>query len=38
MKQRIPHRVFMTEFKREAIKLVMEQGLTMAEFVKLAGA
>ena len=31
MKQRIPRRVFTAEFKREAIKLVMEQGLTMAE-------
>ena len=31
MKQRIPRRVFTAEFKREAIKLVSEQGLTMAE-------
>ena len=38
MKQRIPRRVFTAEFKREAIKLVMEQGLTMAEFVKLVVA
>ena len=31
MKQRIPRRVFTAEFKREAIKLVTEQGLRLAE-------
>ena len=29
--KRIPRRIFTEEFKREAIKLVTEQGLTMAE-------
>ena len=29
--KRIPRRIFTAEFKREAIKLVTEQGLTMAE-------
>ena len=29
--ERIPRRIFTEEFKREAIKLVTEQGLTMAE-------
>ncbi len=29
--KRIPCRIFTEEFKREAIKLVTEQGLTMAE-------
>lgn len=28
---RMPRRIFTEEFKREAIKLVTEQGLTMAE-------
>ena len=31
MKRSIPRRIFTEEFKREAIKLVTEQGLTMAE-------
>jgi len=29
--KRIPRRIFTAEFKREAIKLVTEQGLTLAE-------
>ncbi len=29
--KRIPRRIFTEEFKREAIKLVTEQGLTLAE-------
>ena len=29
--KRIPRRIFREEFKREAIKLVNEQGLTIAE-------
>ena len=29
--KRIPRRIFTKEFKREAIKLVTEQGLTLAE-------
>ena len=29
--KRIPRRIFTEEFKREAIKLVLEQGLTLAE-------
>ena len=29
--KRIPRRIFTAEFKREAIKLVTKQGLTMAE-------
>ena len=29
--RRIPRRIFQEEFKREAIKLVNEQGLTIAE-------
>jgi transposase len=29
--KRIPRRIFTEEFKREAVKLVTEQGLTMAE-------
>ena len=29
--KRIPHRIFTAEFKREAIKLVTEHGLTLAE-------
>jgi len=29
--RRIPRRIFMAEFKREAIKLATEQGLTMVE-------
>ena len=29
--KRIPRRIFTAEFKREAIKLVTEQGLTFAE-------
>lgn len=29
--KRIPRHIFTEEFKREAIKLVTEQGLTMAE-------
>ncbi|RFC36651.1 MAG: transposase [Candidatus Nitrotoga sp. SPKER] len=29
--ERIPRRIFTAEFKREAIKLVTEQGLTLAE-------
>ena len=29
--KRIPRRIFTEEFKREAIELVTEQGLTMAE-------
>lgn len=28
---RIPRRIFTAEFKKEAIKLVIEQGLTLAE-------
>ena len=29
--KRIPHRIFTEEFKCEAIKLVLEQGLTLAK-------
>ena len=29
--KRIPRRIFREEFKREAIRLVNEQGLTIAE-------
>lgn len=29
--KRVPRRVFTAEFKREASKLITEQGLTMAE-------
>ena len=29
--KRIPRRIYTSEFKREAIKLVTEQGLTLAE-------
>ena len=29
--KRIPRRIFTEEFAREAIKLVLEQGLTLAE-------
>jgi transposase len=29
--KRIPHRIFTAEFKREAIKLITKQGLTLAE-------
>jgi transposase-like protein len=29
--KRIPRRIFTAEFKREVIKLVTEQGLTLAE-------
>ena len=32
--KRIPRRIFREEFKREAIKLVNEQGLTIAEASK----
>ena len=29
--KRIPRRIFTEDFKREAIKLVLEQGLTLTE-------
>ena len=29
--KRIPRRIYTSEFKRQAIKLVTEQGLTLAE-------
>ena len=32
--KRIPRRIFQEEFKREAIKLVNEQGLSIAEACK----
>ena len=32
--KRIPRRIFQEEFKREAIKLVNDQGLTIAEASK----
>ncbi len=32
--KRIPRRIFQEEFKREAIKLVSEQGMTIAEACK----
>ena len=32
--KRIPRRIFQEEFKREAIKLVNEQGLTISEACK----
>ena len=36
--KRIPRRIFTEEFKREAIKLVNEQGLTLADGIKTQAA